>query len=78
MYTPYWINIDIPTHAVIIVAAHCRFVKEKTATPHHGVGELRRDGGWLDFISIQEAQDMARDFARDGFEVKRCSYCFHH
>ncbi len=37
--------------------SNCSYVKNKQETEHKGVGEIRRDGGWLSFPNIREAKD---------------------
>ena len=51
----YWLNVDIPTKS-FLHSEGCRFEVGKKATPHKGIGELKRDGGWLSFSSILEAK----------------------
>lgn len=52
-----WVNVDSARTDYLIHAPGCRYVEAKTATEFHGVGELLRDGGWMPFASLEEAQE---------------------
>ena len=52
-----WVNVDKPAAKATLHADRCRYVQSKHETATKGVGELKRDGGWLSFGSIEEALD---------------------
>lgn len=55
--TAVWVNVDKPTSRYIIHSEPgCTFAQRKRETPLKGVGRLKRDGGWLAYTSIDEAQ----------------------
>lgn len=56
-----WVNVDKPTKRCVIHAdPECIYVIRKGETPFKGVGEIKRDGGWLKFSAIKEAQSFCR------------------
>ncbi len=53
-----WMNIDKPTkECVIHMDSNCRYLKEMEETQYKGVRELKRDGGWLYFSNIRDAEE---------------------
>ncbi len=73
----YWLNIDRPTKRSVLHTGGCRHAQAKHETLHKGVGQLKRDGGWLSFTTQDEAQDVVRrDLQPDGFmSLIRCADC---
>ena len=55
MTTTYWMNVDRPSRRCQLHRSDCVHVQSIYATPLKGVGELRSEGGWLEFGSIPEA-----------------------
>ena len=57
-----WINIDKPLRKCTIHTNHnCGFLRRKHATPLKGIGELKRDGGWLEFDGIVLAKKYCKE-----------------
>lgn len=63
-----WVNVDRPTAKEMLHAEHCRYVRDKHETELKGIGELKRDGGWLPFESLDEARKAypSAQLAEDG------------
>jgi hypothetical protein len=54
-----WVNIDIPLKKYVIHwQMNCAFLGKNDQSSYKGVGILLRDGGWLPFDTLQEAQDF--------------------
>ena len=53
----FWVNVDKPTKRCVIHREECRYEQAKSGTPLKGINELKRDGGWIPFNSIGEAQN---------------------
>lgn len=52
-----WVNVDNRTKRHIIhQEPGCAYLRQKKETPYKGIGELKRDGGWLPFPSLQAAE----------------------
>lgn len=73
MLANYWLNIDIPTRNWRLHKDNCRRSRGKYKTALKGVGNLRRDGGWLEFKTEQERKDFfQKNFdPRLGFELTK-------
>jgi hypothetical protein len=51
-----WLNIDIPTRRCILHTDYgCPYWKKKKETQYKGLGNLKRDGGWMSFTDTREA-----------------------
>jgi hypothetical protein len=81
----YWINVDRPTkRASIHRAGGCGSEQNKAETPLKGVGQLKTDGGWLQFPTEQEAAayaerelaEPARQKGQKPWNLTRCRDCF--
>lgn len=71
-----WVNVDKPTKRCVIHRQGCQYEQDKSETPHKGIGELKRDGGWLSFASIEEAEDYCRrEWEARGYIVRRGDCC---
>lgn len=70
-----WVNVDKPTKTCTIHADEgCTYVKDRQETPFKGVGELKRDGGWISFNSVDEARNWCQSkYTR--YEIKSCKLC---
>lgn len=73
----YWMNVDKPTKRSVLHHAGCRHEHAKQETPHKGIGQLKRDGGWLSFPSRQDAdQYFYRELRPKGFaSIIECADC---
>jgi acyl-coenzyme A thioesterase PaaI-like protein len=49
-----WMNVDKPTRNCTL-HSNCTYLRNKKETQLKGVGELKRDGGWLSFKNRNEA-----------------------
>jgi hypothetical protein len=59
---PAWLNIDIPSKVCTVHSIlQCTYVGQKKETPFKGIDLLRRDGGWLRFDNLEEANRFCRD-----------------
>ena len=72
-----WLNIDKPTKRCIIHTDDCVHVIGKSETSLKGDGELKRDGGWLEFDTPEKAREFAEDKMGhlDGVIIKDCADC---
>jgi hypothetical protein len=53
-----WVNIDKPTKKCTIHSnMRCQYVLRRSETPLKGIGEIKRDGGWLPFETMIEAEN---------------------
>lgn len=73
----YWLNVDLPTKRSVLHAAACRHAHAKHDTQYKGIGQLKRDGGWLSFATPEEAQNFfRRELQANGFvSVIPCAGC---
>ena len=56
-----WLNVDKPTKKCTIHDdPNCEYVVAMAATSNKGIGQLRADGGWLDFPTVAAAAQHAR------------------
>ena len=68
----YWVNVDKPTKKCTIHAEGCQFERGKYETPLKGIGELRKDGGWLSFSSLEEAEGYCNQaWKQKGYVITR-------
>ena len=69
-----WVNVDKPTKKLTIhTNPNCIYVLNKKETLNKGIGKLKRDGGWISFISIEEAQMHSDDIiAKRGYDIATC------
>jgi hypothetical protein len=59
---PAWLNIDIPSKVCTVHSIlQCTYIERKKETPLKGIDSLRRDGGWLRFDNLEEANRFCRD-----------------
>ena len=65
-----WVNLDKPTKRCTIHSTDCRFVLKKQETRHKGLGKLKRDGGWLYFETVEEAEEFCNERYPD-YKVSR-------
>jgi len=61
-----WINVDKPTKKCTIhTNPDCKYVVSKKETPYKGVNVLKRDGGWVQYHTVAEAEsDLYGKFNR--------------
>jgi hypothetical protein len=78
MTTTYWMNIDRPSKRCQLHRSDCNHVQSKFATPLKGVGELRSEGGWLEFGSIPDAiAYFDRNYRKLEFDrLEKCQDCW--
>jgi hypothetical protein len=57
---PILINIDIPTKKFTI-HHQCVYTEKMKETPFKGIGELKRDGGWIKVKSLEDADSLYED-----------------
>lgn len=74
----YWLNVDFPTGSCVLHKTGCVYETEKRETPLKGMGEYKRDGGWISFESVATAEaEYRRDLARRGLDpLQLCALCF--
>jgi len=73
----FWVNVDKPTKRCIIHREGCRYEQAKDETLLKGIDELKRDGGWIFFPSIGEAENYCqREWEHKGYIVRRGGCCF--
>lgn len=66
----HWVNVDKPTRMCTIHGGGCTYEENKSETPLKGVGQLRRDGGWLSFGTREDVEEYCRVNWK-GFNVRR-------
>jgi hypothetical protein len=72
----YWLNIDKPSKKCILHTEGCTYETNKEATPNKGLGEIKRDGGWLSFSSRQETSAYFKHkWASRGYELSEGCRC---
>jgi hypothetical protein len=72
----FWVNVDKPTGTCTIHKEGCGYVL-KNESPLKGIGELKDDGGWVSFPSIDEAKNYCqKEWEAKGYIVRRCRRCF--
>jgi hypothetical protein len=56
-----WLNVDKATRKCTVHDdPNCQYVVGMAATPLKGIGQIRDDGGWLDFPTLQAAHQHAQ------------------
>ena len=54
-----WLNIDNPTKKCTLHSdPNCVYLKNKKETEYKGIGELKRHGGYLEFLNETEAREF--------------------
>jgi len=72
----YWLNIDKTTKKCVIHINGCSYERKKEETLWKGISELKRDGGWLSFTSMDEAERHFRnEWSKQGYELSRDCRC---
>jgi len=70
----FWMNVDKPLKKCTIHCENgCSWVIKKAGTPFKGKGCIKRDGGWLPFESLTEAQNYARSEYPNYAVVNHCA-----
>jgi len=49
-------NMDKPKKRCTVHSEVCRYSREKSETSLKGIGTIKMSGGWMPFISIEEAR----------------------
>lgn len=71
----YWLNVDIPNRTATLHRGDCSW-KPGQEPKYKGFGELKRDGGWLSFKTIGEAELYYRtNWQEQDYKWIRCSSC---
>jgi len=53
-----WVEVDIPTNTCTIHSnLDCMYSVEKKETDLKGLNEMKAEGGWYSFVSLEEAKD---------------------
>jgi hypothetical protein len=67
-------NVDTPTRKCTIHVEGCTYEVNKKDTLYKGIAEIKRDGGWLHFSTIQETINHFQDrWASSGYQLSRCA-----
>jgi hypothetical protein len=69
--SPVFINIDIPTKKFTI-HHQCAYTKKLKETPLKGVGQLKRDGGWLQIDGLKKAESLFEESYMDFTLITHC------
>ncbi len=77
-----WLNIDKPCKRCTIHIEPCRYVsyyvKGEGNPQLKGIDKVERDGGWLSFSSIGEAEDCwKQDWEPKRYNMKRGCSCLY-
>lgn len=71
----YLLNIDFPLRSCTLHREHCTWRPRKEPR-YKGFGEMKRDGGWLSFSTVSEAESFyRRNWQGKGYKWVRCSHC---
>lgn len=71
-----WMNIDKRTKSCMLHSDVCRFSRGKRETPFKGIGTIKRDGGWMPFISIEKARTYYEEtWLHQGYKFSLCAFC---
>ena len=72
----YWMNIDKPKKRCTVHSEVCRYAIEKSETSLKGIGMIKIAGGWMPFISIEEARKYFDDeWYSLGYMFLPCRFC---
>ncbi len=72
----FWMNIDKPKRRCTVHSKVCRYSIEKKETSLKGIGKVKRAGGWMPFISIEEATKYFDDeWYNLGYTFFPCRFC---
>ena len=72
----YWMNIDKPWKNCMVHSEVCRYSRGKRETSLKGIGTIRRDGGWMPFISLEEARTyFDENWHHLGYTFLPCRVC---
>lgn len=62
-----WVNVDKPTKKLTIhTDPSCEYVLNKRETNCKGIEEMKRDGGWVSFDSLEKAKYYCK-----GIEIEK-------
>ena len=68
-----WINVDIPIKQIVYHANdECSSVSGREETQYRGVGEIKRDGGWLQFSDLSEVIKYHKEKYPDFAFLQHC------
>ena len=72
----FWVNVDKPTKRCVVHREGCRYEQDKSETSLKGINELKCDGGWFCFASLEVAEDYCRrEWQARGYIVRRGGCC---
>lgn len=67
-----WVNVDkLTKKCTIHTNSGCRYLANKRGTRYKGIGELKRDGGWLSFPTLTNAENYCKT-KHQNYKVKKC------
>lgn len=68
-----WIEIDKPTKQITYhFKDDCADVQKKEETEYKGVGEIKKDGGWLEFSDLSEVIEYYKEKRPDFAIFQHC------
>ena len=68
-----WLNIDKPTKKCTLhMNSNCTYLQEKGETEYKGIGNLKRDGGWLSFADPKLAKQYHQSTLPDYEFIDHC------
>jgi hypothetical protein len=56
-----WVNIDLPLKTCTIHTNNCLYINNMKGSLYKGINLLKRDGGWISFENIEEANQFCLD-----------------
>lgn len=73
----YWMNIDKPNQRCVLHLNGCLYEKKKKQTKLKGIRILKKDGGWLNFDSVKEAEKyFKKTWKKRGYKYQKgCQRC---
>jgi hypothetical protein len=60
----FWLTVDFPTSKATLHVDACSYAQGIRATELKGIGQLKRDGGWMPAESRRQAEDYLHSLNR--------------
>ena len=70
----YWVNVDFPLKSCTLHRVECSYAMNRAETEYKGMGEMKRDGGWLHFANLFAAEQYCQEHFPTRL-FKRCGIC---
>jgi hypothetical protein len=60
----FWLNVDFPTSKATLHRSSCSYAQSISATELKGIGQIKRDGGWMPAESRHQAEGYLGSLGR--------------